>query len=75
MNNPDNNTRLCKNKNCNKPLPEGYKHKYCEACRNKHIHTAKKAGKWAAGIVTTFAAFFFLRNSAGEEEDPPEEEE
>lgn len=28
--------RVCKNKKCQKVLPEGYKHRYCEACRNKH---------------------------------------
>lgn len=75
MNNPDNNTRVCKNKKCNKPLPEGYKHKYCEACRNKHAHAAKKAGKWAAGIGAAATFFCLLQNSAGEEEDPQEEEE
>lgn len=25
--------RICKNKKCQKVLPAGYKHKYCEACR------------------------------------------
>lgn len=33
--------RVCKNKNCQKILPEGYKHKYCEACRNQHAHVVK----------------------------------
>lgn len=39
--------RLCKNKKCRKPLPEGYKHKYCEACRTQQAHNAKQAGKAA----------------------------
>ena len=56
-------------------MPEGYKHKYCEACRNKHAHAAKKAGKWAAGIGAAATFFCLLQNSAGEEEDPQEEEE
>ena len=29
--------RVCKNKKCQKVLPAGYKHRYCEACRNKHV--------------------------------------
>lgn len=33
--------RVYKNKKCQKVLPEGYKHRYCEACRNKHAQTAK----------------------------------
>lgn len=35
--------RVCKNKKCQKVLPAGYKHKYCEACRNKHAETAKNS--------------------------------
>ena len=33
----DKEIKYCKNKDCNKPLPDGYKHKYCEACRNKRV--------------------------------------
>lgn len=42
--------RVCKNKKCQKVLPVGYKHKYCEACRNKHAQTAKNVLK--GGLVT-----------------------
>ena len=51
--------RVCKNKKCQKVLPEGYKHRYCEACRNKHAQTAKNvlkgicAGAAIALIVDT----------------------
>ncbi len=45
--------RVCKNKNCGKVLPEGYKHRYCEACRNKHVDTAKNVLK---GVATTALA-------------------
>ena len=45
--------RVCKNKKCQKPLPEGYKHKYCEACRNQHAQTAKNIGKGALGVLGT----------------------
>lgn len=50
--------KVCKNKNCQKILPEGYKHKYCEACRNQHAQAAKNVmkgflatGTAAAGVV------------------------
>lgn len=45
--------RVCKNKKCQKVLPEGYKHRYCEACRNKHAQTAKRIG---AGVATVASA-------------------
>ena len=45
--------RLCKNKNCQKVLPTGYKHRYCEACRNKHAQTVKNVLKRVgAGVAT-----------------------
>lgn len=37
--------RVCKNKKCLKPLPNGYKHKYCESCRNNQVKQLKNAGK------------------------------
>ena len=49
--------KVCKNKNCMKPLPEGYKHKYCEACRNRQAQKVKNGFKTAAGIVGTAACF------------------
>lgn len=44
--------RICKNKKCQRPLPEGYKHKYCENCRNEQVKQVKNAGK----AVLSFAA-------------------
>ena len=41
----------CKNKKCQRPLPEGYKHKYCENCRNEHVKRIKDAGKAVAGVA------------------------
>lgn len=46
--------KVCKNKKCLKPLPKGYKHKYCEACRNKHAQKMKNSLK-AVGTVACFA--------------------
>ena len=49
--------KVCKNKKCMKPLPEGYKHKYCEACRNQHAQKVKNGLKAAAGLAGTAACF------------------
>ena len=47
--------RVCKNKKCQKVLPEGYKHRYCEACRNKHAQTAKNVLQGGAATVASVA--------------------
>lgn len=43
--------KKCKNKKCQRLLPEGYKHKYCENCRNEHVKRIKDTGKTALGVV------------------------
>jgi len=43
--------RKCKNKKCQRPLPEEYKHMYCENCRNVHIKRIKDIGKAALGVA------------------------
>ncbi|MBB6698659.1 hypothetical protein [Clostridium algidicarnis] len=43
--------KKCKNKKCQRPLSEGYKHKYCENCRNEHVKRIKDAGKTALGVA------------------------
>lgn len=45
-------TRVCKNKKCQKPLPEDYKHSYCEACRNKRLDKIKDGKKLALSSVS-----------------------
>ena len=53
------NLRVCKK--CQKPLPEGYKHKYCEACRNQYAQTTKNALKWfGACAATTVSAIMVV---------------
>lgn len=37
--------KYCKDKNCKKVLPAGYKYKYCEACRNKRIDIVRNSLK------------------------------
>lgn len=41
----------CKNKKCQRLLPEGYKHKYCENCRNEQVKRIKDTGKAVAGVA------------------------
>lgn len=43
--------RVCSNKKCQKPLPVGYKRKYCEACRNQYIQKIKNIGKGVAAVA------------------------
>ena len=43
--------KVCKNKKCQKPLPVGYKHKYCESCRNEQAKQVKDLGKAALGLA------------------------
>ena len=42
--------KKCKNKKCQRPLPEGYKYKYCENCRNMRIQHLIDRGKIVLGI-------------------------
>lgn len=48
--------RVCKNKKCQKILSIGYKHKYCEACRNRHAQTAKNVLKGIGAGAATVAS-------------------
>ena len=43
--------KKCKNKKCQRSLPEGYKHRHCENCRNKHAKRIKDIGKAALGMA------------------------
>jgi len=43
--------KKCKNKKCQRTLPEGYKHRYCENCRNEHTKRVKDIGKAALGMA------------------------
>ena len=40
-------------KKCGKVLPETYKHKHCEACRNERASDVKKGFKVIGGLVAT----------------------
>lgn len=43
--------KKCKNKKCQRILPDGYKHKYCENCRTEQAQKAKNFGKGALSVV------------------------
>ncbi len=57
--------RVCKNKKCLKPLPEGYKHKYCEACRNQQAQNVKNGVKVVTSVVGTVACVAVTVVTAG----------
>lgn len=44
--------KKCKNKKCQRILPDGYKYKYCENYRNEQTQNVKKLGKGALSVVT-----------------------
>lgn len=46
--------RRCKNKECNRVLPDDYKYKYCESCMNKNAHKAKNI------LATTLGVALFI---------------
>jgi len=43
--------KRCKNKECNKVLPIGYKNQYCESCMNKQAHGVKKFLGGASAVL------------------------
>jgi hypothetical protein len=57
--------RVCANKNCQKVLPPGYKHRYCEACRNKQAEKVKGTLKGIGAAAGTVAAVAVVLVSGG----------
>lgn len=54
--------KVCKK--CQKSLPEGYKHKKCESCRNAQVQDVKnglKATVGVAGVVASFAVVILTK--------------
>lgn len=56
--------KRCKNKECNKVLPLGYKNQYCESCMNKQAHGIKKF-LGGVGAVFGVAALVIKRGKFG----------
>lgn len=49
-------TKKCKNKKCQRPLPKEYKYKYCENCRNEQVNSVKKIIKNVGSGVLVLGA-------------------
>lgn len=49
--------KVCKNKNCMKTLPDGYKYKFCEACRNQQVQKVKKGLKTVVSVAGSAVCF------------------
>lgn len=43
--------KKCKNKKCQRLLPEGYRYSYCENCRNEQAKRFKNACKGVLGVA------------------------
>lgn len=56
--------KRCKNKECNKVLPLGYKNQYCESCMNKQAHGIKKF-LGGVGAVLSVTALVIKRGKFG----------
>ena len=57
-------TKKCKNKKCQRPLPKEYKYKYCEICRNEQVNSVKKIIKNVGSGVLVLGAIL-TRNIKG----------
>lgn len=57
--------KMCKSKKCQRVLPEGYKHKYCENCMGKRAGVAKNVLKGAAGVCTIGVLFVATKGKSG----------
>ena len=57
-------TKKCKNKKCQRPLPKEYKYKYCENCRNEQVNSVKKIIKDVGSGVLVLRAIL-TRNIKG----------
>lgn len=66
--------KFCKNKKCRKVLPEDYKYKYCEACRNRQAYWVKDIAEkapvvLAVGSIVASIIHIFDNNPDSEEKD------
>lgn len=57
--------KKCKNKKCQKILPEGYKHTYCENCRNEQANTAKYIGEGLLAVFTMIVGVIVCKGKSG----------
>ena len=57
--------KKCKNKKCQRILPEGYKYKYCENCRNEQAGKTKNGIKLGVSILGSAALFIVTKGKKG----------
>lgn len=57
--------KKCKNKECQKIMPEGCKYKYCEACRSKRAENTKKGLEIAGGAILTALTIVLTKGHSG----------
>lgn len=55
--------KVCKK--CQKPLPEGYKHKKCESCRNAQVQDVKNGLKAVVGAASAVASIVVVVAAKG----------
>lgn len=55
--------KVCKK--CQKQLPEGYKHKKCESCRNAQVQGVKNGLKSAVGAASAVVSIVVVVASKG----------
>ena len=55
--------RHCKNKKCQRILPDRYKYKYCENCRNERAKKAKDGLKMGGAVLGLAVAWIIKDNS------------
>ena len=56
--------RICKNKRCQRPLPDSWKYKYCEHCRTTRAKQVKDLGASALGLVVTVGGIVLSKGSS-----------
>lgn len=57
--------KKCKNKECQKILPEGCKYKYCEACRGKRAENTKSGLTATLGVIISIGAIVLTKGRGG----------
>lgn len=58
--------RKCKNKKCQRTLPEGYKYKYCENCRIERAEKTRGGIKAGLGLAASAGLFIVTKGKLGE---------
>lgn len=60
--------KKCKNKKCQRSLPNGYKHKHCENCRNRQVKGIKDIAKKTLGVMVSIGGAVAIGFASKEKE-------